>query len=147
MNTIVQKLIELSKFQEYSKKIEEKISPITVSGLSDVGKVQFIAGTYESIKKPICIVTYNEIQAKDIIKNLSFFESDINYFPKREIVPYDFVAESKDLPYERINVLNKLHQGKVRILVTTAEALMQKMISKKQLYKDIIKIKVGDTYS
>lgn len=147
MNTIIEELTKLSKFQEYSKKIEEKNSPITISGLSDVGKVQFIAGTYESTKKPICIVTYNEIQAKNIIKNLSLFENDIHYFPKREIVPYDFIAESKDLPYERIEVLNKLEQGRVKIIVTTAEALMQRMISKKQLYKDIVKLKVGDTYS
>ena len=145
MNIIIEELTKLSKFQEYIKKIEEKNSPITISGLSDVGKMQFIAGTYESIKKPICIVTYNEIQAKNIIKNLSFFESDIHYFPKREIVPYDFIAESKDLPYERINVLNKLQQGKVKIIVTTVEALMQKMISKKELYKNIIRLKVGDT--
>ena len=145
MNIIIEELTKLSKFQEYIKKIEEKNSPITISGLSDVGKMQFIAGTYESTKKPICIVTYNEIQAKNIIKNLSFFESDIHYFPKREIVPYDFIAESKDLPYERINVLNKLQQGKVKIIVTTVEALMQKMISKKELYKNIIRLKVGDT--
>lgn len=147
MNIIIDELIKLSKFQEYSKKIQEKISPITISGLSDVGKVQFIAGTFESTKKPICIVTYNEIQAKNLIKNLSFFERDIYYFPKREIVPYDFIAESKDLPYERIDLLNKLEQGKVKIIVTTAETLMQKMISKKELYKDIINLKVGDTYS
>lgn len=147
MNIITEELTKLSKFQEYVEKIEEKISPITISGLSDVGKMQFIAGTYESTKKPICIVTYNEIQAKNIIKNLSYFESDIEYFPKREIVPYDFIAESKDLPYERINVLNKLEQGKVKIIVTTAEALMQKMISKKELYRNIIKLKVGDTYN
>ncbi len=147
MNRIIEELTTLSKFQEYSKKIQEKISPITVSGLSDVGKIQFVVGTYESTKKPICIVTYNEMQAKNIIKNLSLFESDIHYFPKREIVPYDFIAESKDLPYERIEVLNKLEQGKVKIVVTTAEALMQKMISKKQLYKHIIKLKTGDTYS
>lgn len=147
MNIITEELTKLSKFQEYVEKIEEKISPITISGLSDVGKMQFIAGTYESTKKPICIVTYNEIQAKNIIKNLSYFESDIEYFPKREIVPYDFIAESKDLPYERINVLNKLEQKKVKIVVTTAEALMQKMISKKELYRNIIKLKVGDTYN
>ena len=148
MNIITEELTKLSKFQEYVEKIEEKISPITISGLSDVGKMQFIAGTYESTKKPICIVTYNEIQAKNIIKNLSFFENDIvEYFPKREIVPYDFIAESKDLPYERINVLNKLEQGKVKIVVTTVEAIMQKMISKKELYKNIIKLKVGDTYN
>ena len=148
MNIITEELTKLSKFQEYVEKIEEKISPITISGLSDVGKMQFIAGTYESTKKPICIVTYNEIQAKNIIKNLSFFENEIvEYFPKREIVPYDFIAESKDLPYERINVLNKLEQGKVKIVVTTVEAIMQKMISKKELYKNIIKLKVGDTYN
>lgn len=148
MNIIIDELTKLSKFQEYVGKIEEKISPITISGLSDVGKVQFIAGTYESIKKPICIVTYNEIQAKNIIKNLSFFENDlVEYFPKREIVPYDFIAESKDLPYERINVLNKLEQGKVKIVVTTVEAIMQKMISKKELYKNIIKLKIGNTYN
>ena len=51
MNTIIEELTKLSKFQEYSKKIEEKNSPITISGLSDVGKVQFITGTYESTKK------------------------------------------------------------------------------------------------
>lgn len=148
MNIITEELTKLSKFQEYVEKIEEKISPITISGLSDVGKMQFISGTYESTKKPICIVTYNEIQAKNIIKNLSFFENEIvEYFPKREIVPYDFIAESKDLPYERINVLNKLEQGKVKIIVTTVEAIMQKMISKKELYKNIIKLKVGDTYN
>lgn len=148
MNIITEELTKLSKFQEYVEKIEEKISPIIISGLSDVGKMQFIAGTYESTKKPICIVTYNEIQAKNIIKNLSFFENEIvEYFPKREIVPYDFIAESKDLPYERINVLNKLEQGKVKIVVTTVEAIMQKMISKKELYKNIIKLKVGDTYN
>lgn len=147
MNIITEELTKLSKFQEYTKNIKKKISPITISGLSDVGKLQFIAGTYESTKKPICIVTYNEIQAKNIIKNLSFFENNVEFFPKREIVPYDFVAESKDLPYERINVLNKLKQGKVKIIVTTAEALMQKMINKKDLYKDIISLKVGDTYN
>ena len=147
MNIITKELTELSKFKEYVEKIENKTSPITISGLSDVGKIQFIAGTYESTKKPICIVTYNELQAKNIIKNLSYFTNEVEYFGKREIVPYDFIAESKDLPYERIDLLNKLKDNKVKIVVTTIEALMQKMISKKELYKNVIKLKVGDTYN
>lgn len=147
MNIITKELTELSKFQEYVEKIENKTSPITISGLSDVGKIQFIAGTYESTKKPICIVTYNELQAKNIIKNLSYFTNEVEYFGKREIVPYDFVAESKDLPYERIDLLNKLKDKKVKIVVTTIEALMQKMISKKEIYKNSLKLKVGDTYN
>ena len=147
MNIILEELIKLSKFKEYEEEINKKNSPITISGLSDVGKVQFIAATYEVTKKPICIVTHNEIQAKNIIKNLSYFEKNISYFPKREIVAYDFISESKELPFERIDILNRLKEGKEKIIVTTAEAIMQKMIAKKELYKNILNIKVGDSYN
>ena len=35
MNTIIAKLQELPKFKQYIQEIEEKNSPITVSGLSE----------------------------------------------------------------------------------------------------------------
>ena len=68
MNTIISKLQNLPKFQEYISKIEEKNSQIAISGLSDVGKIQYIYATKESTNRPICIVTYNEIQAKKIVE-------------------------------------------------------------------------------
>lgn len=71
----------------------------------------------------------------------------MRFFPKREIVTYDFVAESKDLPYERIEVLNNIQNGNINIVVTTIEAIMQNMISKKSLYKNVIHLKVGVEYS
>ena len=148
MNSIIEKLSELQKFQEYIEQIREKNSPITISGLSDVGKIGFAYATKEFSKKPICIVTYNEIQAKKIIQDLAYFEKEqnISYFPKREIVTYDYIAQSQDLPYERIETLNKIKNGKAKIVVTTIEAIMQKMITKTSLYKNILKFKVGDTY-
>ena len=60
--------------------------------------------THESIGRPICIITYNEMQAKKIVKDLEYFTQNVKYFPKREIASYDFIAESKDLPFERIEV-------------------------------------------
>ena len=147
MNVITQELLGLKKFKEYVEDIKNKKGPVTISGLSDVGKIQFIAGTLDTIKKPICIVTYNEIQAKRIIKDLSYFNEDIEYFPKREIVAYDFIAESKDLPYKRIDILNRIQNGKVKLIVTTVEAALQRMISKKELYKNLLNIKINDSYS
>jgi len=148
MNSIISKLQELQKFKEYIDEIEKKNSPITISGLSDVGKIQFAEATKQSINKPICIVTYNEIQAKKILEDLKYFSPDeVEYFPKREIVTYDYIAESKELPYKRIEVLNKIYKKEVKIVVTTIEALMQKMISKKNLYFNIVSLKVGAIYS
>lgn len=149
MNVILEELIKQQKFKEYIKTLNEKISPIKISGLSDVGKIEFIAGTIEKYKNQIAIITYNEIQAKNIIKDLSNFieTDDIDFFPKREIVSYDFDAESKDLPFERIQVLNKLQNNKSKIIVTTIEALMQKMIASKTLYKNIFSVKVGEIHN
>ena len=147
MNLIVEKLKNTEKFQDYLKSIENKNSQVQVSGLSDVGKIDFAYCTKEALSKPICIVTYNEMQAKKIIKDLSYFTEKVDFFPKREIASYDFLAESKDLPYERIDVLNKIEENKTNIIVTTIEAIMQNMISKKDLYKNKIELKVGDTYS
>ena len=146
MNTIIGELGKSPKFCEYIKSLENKKSPIAISGLTDVGMVQMIAGTKEYSKKPICIITYNEIQAKKIVEDLSYFTDKVEFIPKKEIVTYDYIAESKDLPYERIEILNKLQENKNMIVVTTIEAVMQKIISKKSLYKNILKFKIGEQY-
>ncbi len=150
MNTIISKLQNLPKFQEYISKIEEKNSPISISGLSDVGKTQYIYATKESTNRPICVITYNEIQARKLMEDLRYFAKDfesILYFPKREIVTYDYVAESKDLPYARQEVLNKIQKKKAKIIVTTIEAMMQKMVAKSTLYQNKLDVQVGESYS
>ena len=108
LNTILGELGKSQKFVEQVKNIEEKKGPIAISGLTGVGMVQQIAAINEYTKKPICIITYNEIQAKRIIEDLKYFTDKVVYFNKKEIVTYDFVVESKDLSYERIEALNKM---------------------------------------
>ena len=146
MNTILGELGKNPKFCEYIKNIENKKSPIAISGLTDVGMVQMLSATKEFAKKPICIITYNEIQARKMIEDLKYFTDKITYIPKKEIVTYDYVAESKDLPYERIEALNQVQEMKTGIVVTTIEAVAQKMISKKSLYKNVLKFKIGEEH-
>ena len=147
MNTIVGELGKNPKFCEYIKSIENKKSPIAISGLTNVGMAHMLAGTREFSKKPMCIITYNEVQAKKIIEDLNYFTDKVLFFQKKEIVTYDYVAESKELQYERIEILNKINENKNVIVVTTIEAVMQKIISKKALYKNKIKLKIGDQYN
>lgn len=149
MEQLLSELKNLPKFQEYIQSIKQKNSPISVSGLSDVGKMQWIGASLKEIKENAVIVTYNELQAKRIKEDLSFFlpEADIQYFPKREIVAYDYVAESKDLPFERIEVLHHMQQKKNWIVVTTIEAMMQDMIAPEILEQRHLQFVVGNTIS
>ena len=148
MNTIIGELGKSNKFVDLSKQIENKKSPISISGLTDVGMVELLSAINQYNKKPILLITYNEIQAKQILEIIENFEKEkAVLFPKKEIVTYDFVAESKDLPYERIETLNKIKDKKNLIVVTTIEALMQKLPPKEILFKNILEFKVGDIYN
>ena len=148
MNTIIGELGKSNKFVDLSNQIENKKSPISISGLTDVGMVELLSAINQYNKKPILLITYNEIQAKQILEIIENFEKEkAVLFPKKEIVTYDFVAESKDLPYERIETLNKIKDKKNLIVVTTIETLMQKLPPKEILFKNILEFKVGDIYN
>ena len=75
------------------------------------------------------VITYNEMQAKKIIKDLEYYSKKVKNFPKREILAYDYLAESKENFYERINSLNSIYNNDVDIVVTTIEAVSQEIIS------------------
>ncbi len=145
MNTVIGELGKSKKFIDLSKEIEKIQSPISISGLTGVGMAEIISAIKGYNKKPIILVTYNEIQAKKILENIKAFETEnVILFPKKEIVTYNYIAESKDLPYERIETLKQINEKKNLIVVTTIEALMQKLPAKKTLFKDILEFKVGD---
>ncbi len=145
-NLLIEKLQANDKFKQLVNEIEMKKTPIYISGLEFVGKSHIVSAVSKTIKRPICIVTYNELQAKQLVKNLKYFEEKVEYFSKKEIASYDYVSESKDLPYARIDVLNKIVNKEVSIVVTTIETIMQTMIPKEVLYKNILKFSVGSLF-
>lgn len=149
MNSLLTQLGNLPKMKEIKQAIQEKKSPITISGLSDVGKIRILGQCLPDKEKVNIIVTYNEIQAKKIIEDLAYFipKEQISFFPKKEIVTYDYLAESKELPYERMDTLNRMYAGSVKMVVTTIEALMQKMIPKDVLYKEVLSFQMSSHYS
>ena len=154
MQFLIETLCKNEKLEEISQSItkNKKSQHIAISGLSDVSKIQLMEALLEKQKRPICVLTYNEIQAKKLIEDFQSFGAKVLYFPKREIAVYDYIAESKDLPYERIHVLNEMEllaekkRKQNMVIVTTIEAVMQKMISKQELYQNTIEFQVGKTY-
>ena len=147
MNTILGELGKNPKFIELLNDIEKKQSPIVISGLNDVGMIQLGTAINEFGKKPICILTYNEIQAKKIYEDIKYFTDKVVFFPKKEVVTYDYIAESKDIPYQRIEALNKIATKKNLVVITTIEAATQKLPQKDVLYRNKLHFKTGESYN
>lgn len=147
MNPVLAEFTKSDKFNEYIERIKKESAPISILGLAGVGASQIIAATEENIKKPVCIVTYNELQAKKLAEELKSYIKEVFFFPKREILTYDYIAESKELPYERIEVLKNIKTGKIKVLICSIEALLQPLITKETLFKNKLSVKVGESYN
>ena len=147
MNYILRDLASTQKYKSFKEKLKNNDCPVEISGLVPVAKAELIGALFEEERMPICIITYNEMQAKELEKNLSYFAGKVEYFPKREISIYDYDAESNDIEYKRIQVLNNIYKGKTKLVITTIEAIMQKMIAKESLYNTVLKLNLADTIS
>ena len=125
MNTILGELGKSRKFVALVNQIEEEKSPIMLSGLTSVGMVELLASINEYARRPILIVTYNEIQAKQISENIKAFMDKGDIFPKKEIVTYDYIAESKDL--QKSDHSNNDRSSNAKI--TTKRCTIQKLVT------------------
>ena len=147
MNSLTKIVPNVKKYSDYLFDINKGKTPIMLSGLTDVGKVHMAYSTKFYTDKPICIITYNELQARKIKKDFEFFDDHVRIFPKRDVADFDYIAESKDILHERISNLNDIMENKIPIIITTIEAVMQRMIPKKELYKNLLKLKIGNEIS
>ena len=69
MNETLEQMENLLEINTIIEKVKNRKSPTLISGLVDVGKVQVLSVINKKINKPICIITYNEIQARELLKN------------------------------------------------------------------------------
>ena len=135
MDFLVDTMLNLKAFNETLEAINENKTPISIHGLTDSAIGQIVYSLKENNRRDIVLVAEDNLRAKKIfedIKNLGF--DDINIFPKKDIFLYDRDSKSFENMVPRLNSLNKLSDGKCKILITTLDALRDK-VSTKEIFK------------
>ena len=74
-------LYESREFNNIKNNIENKKFPLAIYGLADSGRTYLIDALYEQYDKPIVIVTHSDMEAKNLYEDLSFYSTDVYYFP------------------------------------------------------------------
>ena len=145
MEELVKKLLNIESLKKIIE--AENPSPITILGLSDVSKACLIDGICEEIKRKLLLVTYNELQAQKLYKNIRSLNSRAIYIPKKDIVTYEYDAQNMDILYARIEAIKKLYNNETEIVITSIETLMQPILSKKKFSSSILKLMVANEYN
>ena len=141
---VLQPLKDNTTFKEIISSFEEKLYPININGVSDSGKSYLINGIYESINSSIVVVTNNDIEAKNLYEDLSFYSNYVYYFPAKEVVFYNVEAISGDLRWARLKVIKEMLNDSKKIIITSVDALASIYTPKELFLKYNITFKIDD---
>lgn len=132
------------EFKKIKRSIEASKYPVGIYGLSESGKSYCIYGIFEEIDKSMLILTNNDIEARHIYEDLSFYSNDVYYFPTREVTFYNVEAISGDLRWERLKILEKILENDKSIVIASIESLAAAYTPVELFRKFSFDISVGD---
>lgn len=93
------------------------------------------------------ILCPDEVSAEKLNRDLSFFlgsVANIFHFPALDTLPFDAVSPQTDILATRIRCLDKLSHGIPNLVITSAPAIMQKVIDRNILREISFSINIGD---
>ena len=131
---------ELKSSEVLSEALKKKISPIAVTGVSHIHKVQLVCS--HSADKVSLVITGSEAEAKKIcddINQMADTEKAV-LFPSKELSLTHTESASADYEQQRISALAKAIRNECSVICAGIEAVMQPVIPPDFLIENIISI-------
>lgn len=129
-NMLIDPLKNWKSYNQLIEKINSNNGPIATYGIVDesIGHINYAIN--EHVKKPVLIVTYDEMKAKKIYEDIKKFnEENVELFENREVIFYKVDAISSERLVNRLKVFSRVIKGEPIIVVAHIEALLNKIMN------------------
>ena len=129
---------ELISCEILFEKLAERDRGIECSGFSGSEKAYLISKIYLKFRASILVIVSSAKEGERLMEDLAFFAGNpgvpILFFPPYNILPFKFLSYHNETAGHRISVLYRLlESGVPSIVVTTVDALLQKIIPKQEI--------------
>lgn len=146
MNAFTEPLLAMTEYQEIRTRLSQKAGTgiLEITGCIDPQKLHFIhclsGNEYSRL-----IVTFTEQRAREFCEEYRFFDKNVCFFPAKDLLFYQSDIRGNELAKERIQALKMLAGGQKCTVVTTFDALMNRMPLPSGFQSKIITLKTGGT--
>ncbi|MCR4436430.1 MAG: transcription-repair coupling factor [Clostridiales bacterium] len=146
MNFLTDPLLEIKEYNQILNFIKTGNTPVGIEGPSDSQKAHIAYGLCQHLKRRGIFIAFNEIQARKMYEDFSFFfGDDVLLYSSKEVMLYDIEAKSYEAVFQRLNALDRIVEGKYRFIVTSIEAAAQKLIPKDEFSGCILNFTLDGT--
>ena len=139
MDAFFAPLKELKSFEQLQKHIEKGTGVVLATGCIDSQKTQLVG----ALQRPECaqlVITADEQKARQILEECRFYMPQAVYFPARDILFYQSDVRGNALTRDRMLAYQALREQEAPVIVTTIDAVMERLIRPEVLYDAILTI-------
>ena len=147
MNLFVWAANRLPEYQQLKSDLQQNKTPVMVTGVSGIHQAHFAAALALEWGRKILLLTPQESEAQRIKEDICRFAgADIaQVYPAREWNLRSVQTASREYEQQRIGALEGLVEGKVQVLLTSVEALMQPVLPPQRLNQLVFTLSSGDS--
>ena len=136
-------LRQLDTFNDLERELEKASAPLSVSGCMDSQKQQLAAYLLRELGGNMLYVSADERAAAKAAEDLSNFHSNVWRYPAKDLLFCNSDIHGSFISNQRMDALKHMLEGSTGIIVTTADALMEKIDSSEHIRQSRLKLFEG----
>ncbi|MEY8391651.1 transcription-repair coupling factor [Lachnospiraceae bacterium 45-W7] len=144
MKSFTEPLLGLNEYNKLKTELIDFLGVAQVSGCIDTQKPHFMYSLLQE-KYNGLIVTFQEQKARELYDNYRFFDRDVLYYPARDVLFYQSDIRGNLLTAERLTAVKALLEDRRVTVVTTFDALMDRVMPLSCIREGILDFAVGDS--
>lgn len=144
MRAFLEPLRGLLSFEELELAAARKAGVYAASGCTDAEKPHIMYGLNRAAGGARLIVTFSEQKARELMEAYRFFDPGVLYFPAKDILFYQSDIRGTALTQERMKVYRALMEEEQPVVVTTFDALMDRLVRPEVMESFLLHLRLGD---
>ena len=79
MKGLTEPMLEMESYRQILEGIEQGRTPVFATGVIDAAKSHLLLCLREHIHRPLLVLTYSELRAREILEDMAFLQKDCAY--------------------------------------------------------------------
>ena len=135
-------LASLAEFEEARDRFLKGKGPVFISGVIDCARA-YLAHEIAGEGRAKLIITYNETRAGELADDAGCFDEEVKIFPAKDLLFYQADVSGGYLTKRRMDVIKALLAGKDITVITTIDALFERLAASSYMEDAVVNIAVG----
>lgn len=144
MKAFTDPLLHLIEYNSLLDSIKSGESPVKITGPSESQKAHILFSISQHLNKKCVVITYNDIQARKLFEDISFFAGDKAVFLQtKEIILFSVAAKNNDIVFNRLSALKRIADGDFSIAVASVDAMLGKIMPPDAFARHTVNLNIG----